>query len=113
MSNSIKCLSGLILLISSWSAFATEQISKRMINEIAIYDSYAVIHLATPALNLDGCTRQNAGAYIKIVFDSENNKEMYSTVLAARIAKQSVGFGVSGCSSWGGVTIPLAYRVDF
>jgi hypothetical protein len=108
----MKWLTGFLLLMVVSSASSTEQISERLITKISVYDSYAVAALSSPGENIDGCTLESA-QFVKIETTSDSGKEMYAAVLAARVSKQPVGFGVTGCSSWGTKTIPLVYRVDF
>ncbi len=108
----MKSLLTIVLFIFVTSVTATEQISERLITKISVYESYAVAVLSSPGENIDGCTLESA-QYVKIETTSDSGKEMYAAVLAARVSKQPVGFGVTGCSSWGTKTIPLVYRVDF
>ena len=110
-----KILSSAISLafaLSLSNAHAAEQISKRNITNLQVYTPYAVVQLATPSENLDGCTSSSAESYVAINFDNTAGKELYAAVLAARLNNQLVGFGVSGCRNWGEVTVPLVYRVD-
>lgn len=64
----------------------------------------------TPAIpNLEGCP-YSAGDEVIIDWTTDPNaKAMYATALAAYLAGQKVGFGVSGCYPG---SAPLAYRVD-
>ena len=103
----------LLALIYSSTLFASEQIEHRKITRINVYSTYAVVWLNTPANNADECTKENAGGFVAIKTDSPGGKEMFSTILAARSADRVVGFGVDGCLTWGGGTIPKAYRVDY
>ncbi len=108
----MKSLLTIVLFIFVTSVTATEQIYNKLITKLTIYEDYVVVSLSTPAGNVDGCTKTNAESFVKIDTTSEAGREMYSAVLAARVAKQTVGFGVTGCANWGSETIPLVYRVE-
>ena len=102
----------LVMLALPYSAFASEQIPSTKLLSLAVYDTYAVVRLATPGENLENCSHGTAGNWAAVSFDSNTDKELYSAILSARIADKSIGFGVSGCKNWGVTTIPSIYRVD-
>lgn len=102
----------LVLTFASMKSVATEQIPSTKLLSLAVYETYAVVRLATPGQNSENCTHNTAGNWAAISFDSNKNKEMYSAILSARIADKSIGFGLSGCKSWGSTTVPSIYRVD-
>lgn len=108
--NVLKNIYILLFLLFVNKLHAAEQIQNEQIGHINTYKTLAVIRLTGTSDNLDGCTRQNAGKYVAIVY--LEGKEMYSASLSAYMANRKVGFGVSGCQSWGSTTIPKAYRVD-
>lgn len=103
------------LLLGCWfcvSAFASEGISPTKIKSIGIYTGYAVITLATPGTNADGCGHASAADYVSIYWaDDENAKQLFDVVKDAALQGQELGFGVNGCVAWSG-GVPKVYRVD-
>jgi len=91
-------------------AAASTQIDvDRTITSMGAYGGAGYIYFTPAVPNLEGCAH-SAGDLIMIDWTADPNaKVMYATALAAHLAGQRVGFGVSGCHSNGG---PLAYRVD-
>ncbi|TQV74922.1 hypothetical protein FLL45_08155 [Aliikangiella marina] len=108
----MKKLIYIVLILTSSKLIASEQIPSTKILSLAVYDSYAVVRLATPGQNAENCSHSAAGNWAAISFDSNKNKEMYSAILSARIADKSIGFGLNGCRNWGTATVPSIYRVD-
>lgn len=92
------------------TAAATTQVSPdRAITGIGSYvgAGWVTFHPAIP--NLEGCP-YTAGDTVYFDWSTNPNvKMMYATAMAAYVAGQKVGFGVSGCYS---NSAPLAYRVD-
>lgn len=108
----MKIIISLLMAVFIGSISASEQISDRGVKKIQAYSTYAVIHLDVQNQNLDGCTKSNAKSVVIVTYDSEKGKELYSTILSARISGALVGYGVNGCHMWGDGTAPLVYRVD-
>lgn len=105
-----KSLALVVIAGFSSNSFASEQILNEHVYHINTYSSLAVIQLEGTALNIDQCTKGNAGKYVAIVYT--DGKEMFSSALSAYMANRKIGFGLSGCQPWGETTIPKAYRVD-
>lgn len=102
----------LIFLALSSVAYG-EQVSKRTVTGISVYDTYVVISVSPNIANTDSCTKSNAADHIILLLNSDGAKAMYSTILSAKVSGTSVGFGLSGCQGWGGGTVAKIYRVDY
>lgn len=91
-------------------AAAQSQVSAdRTITSMGAYGNVGYVNF-TPAIpNLEGCPYAPGDEVVIDWTTDPNAKLMYATALAAYLAGQKVGFGVSGCYSGGA---PLAYRVD-
>jgi hypothetical protein len=81
----------------------------RTILQMGAYADLGYIVFAPAVPNLEGCSYTNGDQLAIVWAASPDSKTMYSTALAAHLAGQRVGFGVSGCHSGG---LPIAYRVD-
>lgn len=90
-------------------AASTQVPPDRTITKMGLYSSLGYIEF-TPAIpGLEGCS-YTAGDQVGIDWSTDANaKTIYATALAAYLAGQKVGFGVSGCNAGG---LPLVYRVD-
>ena len=91
-------------------AAATTQVSPdRTITAIGAYGNVGYVSFTPAVPNLEGCP-YSAGNQVVIDWTADPNaKVMYATALAAHLAGQKVGFGVSGCYPG---SAPLAYRID-
>jgi hypothetical protein len=91
------------------AAAATQVPPDRTILQIGSYVDFGFVVFSPAVPNLEGCS-YTAGDLVAIDWSTNaNSKSIYATALAAHIAGQKVGFGVSGCHSNG---TPLVYRVD-
>jgi hypothetical protein len=91
-------------------AGATSQVGpNRTIVSIGTYADLGYITFSPAIPGLEGCS-YTAGDQVGIDWSTNaNNKSIYATALAAYLAGQKVGFGVSGCHAGG---LPLLYRID-
>lgn len=100
-------------LIFAVSSFASEQVSKRKISKIQIYKTGVYVHLETPIQNADDCTHAAAELVLGLNINDVLNERLYSAILAAEAAGREIGFGVTGCLTYGAFNVPSIYRVDF
>ena len=105
-------LIALLVLFSFNSAYASEQISKRKVKLIQLYESTVIFVLESPISNTDGCSHSNAKWSIGLDISTEGGRQQYATVLSARVSNSEIGFGVNGCINWGNPTVAKVYRVD-
>ncbi len=101
------------MLVTSIGYAANEQITAtRTIVEIHTYAGGATI-VYTPADIDHGCEGSGATTNVHIDWTADDNmKAMYSLALTAYASKKIVGFGVNGCVSGNGGSIPNLYRID-
>lgn len=91
------------------AAASTQVPPDRTILQIGSYADLGYIVFSPAVPNLEGCS-YTTGDQVAIDWSTNaNNKSIYATALAAYLAGQKVGFGVSGCYSSG---LPLLYRID-
>ena len=107
-----KCLTLLLLLSNSLSAFAaTEQIPiDRKITKIRTYKNYAMVYISPKFENTQGCGRADGNAKLIINLENNANTEMYTLAMAAGISEKAIGLGINGCYNATG--FPSIYRVD-
>lgn len=108
-----KFLIAMVTLFTSHITLASEQISHREIARIQIYESYAIVHFDTSIDNVDECTHSHADKSVGIDISTEGGRSQLASVMSARVAGLSLGFGTNGCINWGSPTVPQVYRVDF
>jgi len=106
----LRALAAAVLAGYTLIAAATTQIAPdRTILQIGSYADLGYIVFSPAVPNLEGCS-YTTGDQVAVDWSTNpNNKSIYATALAAYLAGQKVGFGVSGCYSTG---LPLLYRID-
>ena len=98
----------IIFVVVSVSSLASEQISaNRTITAVHSYKNGASFVYSPSSGNGLGCSGSGASKHVHIDWGAdENYKAMYSLALAAYMAGKEVGFGVNGCVSAFGGSIP-------
>ena len=81
----------------------------RKITRINIYNGSALITYEPRYKNSQGCTHK-PDQVVRVDLNTDSERQMYATALAAATAGRPVGFGVNGCASSGKYT--KVYRVD-
>ena len=103
------CVAALVGAYAVVATASTQIAPDRTILQISSYADLGFIVFSPAVPNLEGCSYSN-GDQVAIDWSTNaNNKSIYATALAAHVAGQKVGFGVSGCHSSG---LPLLYRID-
>ena len=92
------------------TASASTQVSPdRTITSIGAYGNMGYVVFSPAVPGLESCPYANGDI---VYFDWGTNpdaKTMYATAMAAYLAGQKVGFGVTGCVPG---SAPIAYRID-
>ena len=95
------------------TVWAADQVPKtRTVVSINVYDGLAAIKY-TPAFSstLD-CGSSTADTTAVLVWGSSSSKnQQLAAIMTAHALNQRIGFGLNGCSGFGGGT-PIIYRVD-
>ncbi len=95
------------LVVSTVGFCANETIpDDRVITHLKVYEDIAVVHISPGFTNSQNCSSQSA-TELQLPLN-ELTTSLYSTLLAATLAKTDVGFGIGGCSG----QYPEIYRVD-
>ncbi len=107
-------LIGLIVALVPLFTFADIKVSSSTtIEKIYTYKTAAVIKLSKAMAKNSGCTYDKSGQFVALRFSEEGSKEMFSALLTAKVAKQIVTIGTSGCDNiWSGDgTMNKIYRI--
>jgi hypothetical protein len=92
-------------------AAETTQVPPSSIESIQVYGNYAIVRYS-PAGPTAGCTGAAAPTAVVIEWASDPAKGMLAARLTSHQLGQSIGFGGSGCYTWGTADVPKVYRVD-
>lgn len=85
----------------------------RQVTKILTYTDWAAVFYEPAYSNNVGCAGAPSDSVAVIEWRSDpDRKAMYAALLAAYVAEEQVGFGISGCWSFFGGGVPLIYRVD-
>ncbi|MCG8314749.1 MAG: hypothetical protein MI976_16190 [Pseudomonadales bacterium] len=82
-----------VFIASNTATAAPEDVSSRKVTRIRTFESKALIDVEPVFTGSQGCSKTQ----LKINFDVQHSKQMYSALLAAVSMNKSVGFGVDGC----------------
>jgi hypothetical protein len=102
----------IIGLIGTLNASDITPVTK--ILKIYTYGDGAVIKVANPAENTEGCSYDRSGEFLALRLDTEGKKAMYSSLLSALVASRDVVIAASDCDDiWGeDNTMGSIYRVQ-
>jgi len=114
----------LVISLLSLPSYASESIAGANIVKLHVYKNYrTVVQLDKGAdVSVDGCTHANKKLVALTIQDRFNDtaanperspvvEEIYSVLLAARVAELPIDVLTSGCTDFGGATIPVIIRI--
>lgn len=77
----------------------------RSVYDISVSPSFVLIQVTPTVIDSQGCPKSGSG-WLKL--DLVNDKSLFTTLLTAATARQTVGFGLLGCNG----DYPAVKRVD-
>ena len=112
---SVNAMFVLVFLLGMNCNAANYIISGVTVDNIIIYEQgFSIVTLTTEASNLGGClgTKDGKGSGYYLHVNNKNPK-ILDAIEAAYLAGRTINIGLRDeCTSWGGITIPKAYRVQ-
>ena len=113
MKQKLKYVATILLACFVSDGYAdNDQIYNRSIKVISTYSTFAIIYYKPSFSGTQGCINGNNDSGV-LRFDNPQQREMFSTLLAAASANSNkIGFGISGCDTGNSLNRPKIYRID-